>query len=224
MSGTSSRNGGGRIRVTDDSVVTIGTSVNVRDEHINALNATKAKESADETRKGHRRRLKKLIHWWMEEYPAYFEVGTRVLSEEERNDPMKFYHTCDRDIIYEGLRVDMVLAFMAANKKKNQDGDKIYSFTHMRRMHDAILFGARMVKKVLSSTYYSEMDSFLSSFKKEAADARSKGHVDEKSADPICFTLFRLILGWAIERGNLYVWAWSIVHTTAESYGKIYFN
>ena len=128
--------------MTDDSVVTIGTSVNVRDEHINALNATKTKESADETRKGHRCRLKKLIRWWMEEYPAYFKVGTHVLSEEERNDPMKFYHTCDRDIIYEGLRVNMVLAFMAANKKKNQDGDKIYSFTHMCKMHGAILFGA----------------------------------------------------------------------------------
>ena len=49
----------------------------------------------------------------MNEYPVYFEVGTRVLSAEERADPMKFFHTCDRDIVYEGLRVDMVLAYMA---------------------------------------------------------------------------------------------------------------
>jgi F0F1-type ATP synthase epsilon subunit len=43
--------GGGRFRVTDDSVVTIGTDVPVRAEHIDALNATKAKESSDATRK-----------------------------------------------------------------------------------------------------------------------------------------------------------------------------
>jgi hypothetical protein len=45
------------------------------------------------------------------------EVGTRVLSAEEKADPMKFYHTCDRDIVYEGLCVNMVLSNMAATKK-----------------------------------------------------------------------------------------------------------
>jgi hypothetical protein len=59
-----------------------------------------------------------MMYWWMTEYPDYFEVGTRVLTEEEKADPMKFFHTCDRDIISEGLRVEMVLAYMAATKKK----------------------------------------------------------------------------------------------------------
>jgi hypothetical protein len=124
---------------------------------------------------------------------------------------MNYYHTCDRDIIYEGLRVDMVLAYMAANKKKNSEDDKIYSFTHMRKMHDAILFGARTIKKTLSSSYYTEMDSFLSSFKKETADAKSKGNVDEKSADPISYSLFRLILTWAVDQGNIFLWVWTIL-------------
>ena len=203
------RGGGGRFRVTDDTVVTVGTDVQVRAEHVTALNATKKKESADKTRRGHRRRLKKMMYWWMTEYPDYFEVGTRVLTEEEKADPMKLFHTCDRDIIYEGLRVEMVLAYMAATKKK--DGDTIYSYTHMRKIHDAILFGARTVKQILSSTYYSEMDSFLASFKKEVADAWSHGNMDEKSADPISFSLFRMILTWAVERGNIFVWVWTIL-------------
>jgi hypothetical protein len=57
----------------------------------------------------------------MTEYPEYFKVGTRVLTQEGKDNPMNYYHTCDRDIIYEGLRVDMVLAYMAANKKKNSE-------------------------------------------------------------------------------------------------------
>ena len=44
--------------------------------------------------------------------------------------------------------------------------------------------------QVLTSSYYSEMDSFLASFKKETADARSHGNVDEKKADPISSSLF----------------------------------
>jgi hypothetical protein len=41
---------------------------------------------------------------------------------------MKFYQTCGRDIIHEGLRFDMVLtAFIAAkNKKTKPDSDKLY--------------------------------------------------------------------------------------------------
>ena len=81
----------------------------------------------------------------------------------------------------------------------------------MRKVHDAILFGARTVKEVLSTSYYSEMDSFLTSFWKECANAASQGNVDAKSADPISFSLFRLILTWAIEKGNIYVWVWTIL-------------
>ncbi len=101
---------------------------------------------------------------------------------------MKFYHYCDRDLVYEGLRVDMVLAYMAGTKHK--EGQTIYPYLHMHKVHDAILFGARTVEQLLSISYYSEMDSFLNSFKKETADTRSRGNVDEKSADPISFSSF----------------------------------
>jgi hypothetical protein len=58
----------------------------------------------------------------------------------------------------------------------------------MRKMHDAILFGARTVKQSLPSSYYLEMDYFLSPFKKEEAKAKSEGNIDERSADPITFS------------------------------------
>ena len=60
----------------------------------------------------------------------------------------------------------------------------------MQNNHDVVLFGARTAMQVLTSSYYSEMDSFLASFKKETADARSHGNVDEKKADPISSSLF----------------------------------
>lgn len=209
MSSAHRNRGGGRMRITDDSFVTIGTNVEVRAEHVNAWNATKEKEISPATRRGHRNRLKKLIQWWQKEYPMYYEIGTRALSEEERTNPMNFYHTCDRDIVYEGLRVDLVMAFMAANKTKSSSG-KVFSHEHLRKFNDAIIFGALIAKKRLSSEYYAEMGSFLSSFKKENAEARSRGNTDEKSADPISFSLFRTINTWAVEEKNILVWAWTI--------------
>jgi hypothetical protein len=96
----------------------------------------------------------------------------------------------------------------------------MYSFTQIQKIHDAILFGARTVGETLSTSYFSEMDSFLASIRKEIADARSRGNVDEKSADPISFYLFRLILTWAIERGNILVWVWTI--STMEFDGHVH--
>ena len=206
----SSGKASGRFRVTGDTFETIAPDVAVPPKHILAVNATKTRESANNTRRAHQRRLKTLINWLMCNYPDYFEVGTRILSTEERNDPMKFYHTCDRDLVYEGLRVDMIIAYMAANKQKT-GSDKLFSYTHIRKIYDAVLFGARTSKQVLSSKFYSEMEVFLRSFKKESADARSRGMVDEKAADPISFTLYRFILQWAMESGNVLVWVWTIL-------------
>jgi len=45
------RTGGGRLRVTDDTAITVGAEVEVRPEHLRALNVTKTKENAEETRK-----------------------------------------------------------------------------------------------------------------------------------------------------------------------------
>jgi hypothetical protein len=84
----------------------------------------------------------------MLEYPEYFDVGTCVLSVNEKADPMKYYHTRGRDIVYEGLFVDMVVAYMAGTKAKHtKEGAvaEIYSYEHMQKIHDAVLFGARTI-------------------------------------------------------------------------------
>lgn len=70
----------------------------------------------------------------MMEYPDYFEVDACVLSAEEKADPMKYYHKCDRDLVYNGLCVDMVIAYMAATKTKTaaEGADaKIYLHEHV---------------------------------------------------------------------------------------------
>ena len=74
----------------------------------------------------------------------------------------------------------------------------------MRKMNDALLFGARTVKQQSPSSFCTKMDSFLTSFKKEEAKEKSEGNVDEKSADLISFLLFGLILTWSLDSGNVF--------------------
>ena len=54
----------------------------------------------------------------MEKYPDYFEVGTRVLTQDERDDPVFFAHTNDRDLRYAGINVFFVKDFLSAKKVK----------------------------------------------------------------------------------------------------------
>ena len=110
--------GGGRLHVTDDSANIVGTGVEVRPKHLRALNVTKTKQNADETRRGHRRRIKRIIKWWMLEYSHYFEVGTRILSLNKKEDPMMFFHTCDREHHLRGLPSRHGIGLHSWNKTK----------------------------------------------------------------------------------------------------------
>ena len=163
----------GRRRVTDDRHATVGDGVTMQEEHAQQLN--------NETRKSHRRRLYEMMEFWLWNYPEYFEVGTSILTEEEIQNEMLFYHPevrnfNGRDVVYEGLNVDMVLAFFSS--KKHKPNGKMCSNENMRKHHDAITFGASAVGHLLPSAYHSKMDKFQNSFKKVALNVKLMPCVD----------------------------------------------
>ena len=59
----------------------------------------------------------------------------------------------------------------------------------------------------------------MSCYKKEYADQKMKGNVDEREADAISSSLFKLFLRWAVEKGNMFVWCFSLLmwHLRAHS-------
>ena len=77
----------GRIRVhernVDDEAQIIGAGIQINARHTSDIIATEQSGMEDKTRREYRNRIKRMIRWWMENYPDYFEQGTRVLSEEE---------------------------------------------------------------------------------------------------------------------------------------------
>jgi hypothetical protein len=94
-----------------------------------------------------------------------------------------FYHNNTLDLKYEGINVKLILAFLAT--KKTKPSGKTSSFSHNRKYHDAILYGAEKVKGRLPIEYFKEMEKFLNAFRKECAKAKSEGNLDEREAVPI---------------------------------------
>ena len=95
----------------------------------------------------YRNRIAKTISWVEDSYPTYFEDGTREVSEEELQDPRSFHHKNKRDLHYTGLNVNILQAFLGANKfktptEKNPRTDVYVSHGHLRKYDDAIKWGA----------------------------------------------------------------------------------
>ena len=143
--------GGGRIlvhqRETDNTVPIIGADIAINENHAAAAQTTQSKGMKDKTRKDYRYRHKRMVKFFREFYGEYFEQGTKVLSEEEKADPSKYYYNNDRDLIYNGLNVKMVIAY-CSNKKKKENGN-LTSPSDLSKYGDAIKWGAKIAGQVL---------------------------------------------------------------------------
>jgi len=196
-------------------IINGGTAIDA--EHAAAIQHTQAKEMEDKTRKEHRRRIRHLYTWWHDNYIDYFENGTCALSDDEKKDLVRFHHTNDRDIIYEGLNVNLVLAFLVT--KIIKANGKMSSVSDISKYNDAIKWGAGVAEQRLPTEYYEKIEKFVAAYKKEHAGAKKEGNVDEREADPINASLFTLICKWAVEEMNIFIWVFSLLmwHMMARS-------
>lgn len=217
----SRRRSTGRIRAhereTNDAVPILGNGIDVLEEHSLSVQQTEDHDRVTKVKRDYRNRLKQMMLFWQQKYPDYYAVGVRALSEEELADKDKFWWNNKHDVIYQGLNVTMVKAFLASKKKKANG--KMCSNDQLRKYHFAIIFGAEKVNQRLPKSYYEEMDKYLAAFKKETAKAKKGGMLDEQEADPISWVLFRQMLHWALVEKNVFLWVFSLLqwHLMARS-------
>jgi hypothetical protein len=191
-------------RDTDDTTLTV-TRDTLRPEHEAAIFATKDQGMSENVRIDHSNRICRVIHWFFQNYPDATESSTRVITMEEKVDPHLYYFAKDEhDFVYSGLDTRYILSFLAELKDK-KDGGKFYGVSHMSKFYDAIKWGAGIANQRLSREFYTHMDSFYACYKKEWAEQKKRGNVNEREADTINSALFRLLLQWAIEEGNVFV-------------------
>jgi hypothetical protein len=77
--------------------------------------------------------------------------------------------------------------------------DPILSFTSVKPVKLVPTSGCAFLDRIMCD------GSIYSVFKKEYAEAKKNGNVDEKTANPINASLFTLILQWALEEMNIFV-------------------
>ena len=145
------------------------------------------------TRNEHRNRLRRMVDWCIKKYPKFAAIGIRKISTEELNDVTKHFHKQEYDFIYERIDPEIIMAFLSTvRKEKDNDtgSEKTRSYSHIRKFHDAILFGAREQGITLHNDYFTYMEKYLKSFKNESVAARRKGDVNELDSDPMPFPLY----------------------------------
>jgi hypothetical protein len=195
---------------TRDDEHVVGGNIGLQNIHRDQIHETEGNRRKLKTMHEHRNRLRVIINWLKQEYPEYAEAGGVVpISQEMVDDPNFCQHNNTEDLAYNGINVTLVKAFLGSVKRKSNG--KICSFTHVRKFHDAILFGAEQAGEILPRMYHQAIHSFMESFKKESVKAKREGNVDEMNADPIPFELYRRFCKWSLEIGNTFMWVYSVL-------------
>jgi hypothetical protein len=210
--------GGGRLapRVPQTTANEDGNIItaNIQQAHTDGIRETEDHFKSEKSIKDHNRRLHEMIFWTKREYPEYCEEGVIELTEDQRGD-VKRYYKSTHDFVYSTINSDITKAFLSSKKyhpnRKTKDNKPIhYSFSHLRKFYDAILFGSFRAKIALPPQYEMEMKSFIDSLKKEKVKAKKRGETDERESDPIPYELYRKLCKYAIDMGNMFVWAFTV--------------
>lgn len=211
------RGGGGRIRpgdrATDNEAPLIGGDVDLSEEHQANIASTESKEMKDSCRIDYRNREKRIIEWWRNStYSAVAQQGVRPFTEAEKSNPAMYTFNKKETLVCRGFNVKFFKAFLADCKVKKIVDGKTYlkSFDDLRKYYDAVVWVSKTSKEKLPENFFVEMDKWKASYKKECADAKADGRVEENDAEPIGAALFEMILGWAIAENNIFVWVFSL--------------
>ena len=137
---------GGRIRphkrdTGDDNVEILGANIAVPAEHTASVKATERKDLNEKKRRDYRNRIKHIYEWLKIEYPEYYNVGVIELSEAQLANEDMFWWKNKFDLIYQGMNVGMVKAFLAFKKRKANG--KCSSHVQLKKDNHAILWGAK---------------------------------------------------------------------------------
>ena len=133
--------GGGRIRPnereTNDNAAILGANLEIQVEHSQGVRDMEQRGLDLTTKRNYRNRIKEIYTFFAKNYSEYHSVGVRELSEEDQTDPDSYFWKNTHDLIYTGINVRMVKAFLAHNKKHQVNG-KTSSHVQLHKYSDAI--------------------------------------------------------------------------------------
>jgi len=88
------------------------------DQHSSSVQQTEQNDLEKKNKQDYHNCLNHVYTFWEEKYPEYYEGGVRELKDEELADDDMFWWKNKHDIVYEGLNVQMVKAFVGQKKNR----------------------------------------------------------------------------------------------------------
>ena len=159
----------------------------------------------DNCRKDYRNRMQRIMKYWEKERPDIYSTGVVDVSKQDQNDPTKYFFKgkFKKDFECEGFQTRWIEWFLVENKTKKDGKNK--SWDDLRKYKDAIMWGAKTAGFGLPTPFYQMFNEFLKGYKKEFTAAKKRGNTDDATCDPIPFTLYCLLLTWALMSDNILV-------------------
>lgn len=137
------------------------------------------------------------------------------LTPEDLADETRHYHSATHGLRYNKIPATAMQAFISGGLEyKNKEKKTVYKYDHKRKMNDAILYCSQFAKEgngPVTNEYRDEMKAYLDTVKKQSATQKSDGKTEERDADPWHLPLVKLICRWAVETGNIFVWAFLLL-------------
>ena len=115
----------------------LGVDVVVDELHEELVRTIEKEEINDKLWKEYRNRIKHIYVFLKEKYPEYYAIGVITVSEDNKADRNLFWHKNDEDLVYSGLNIKFIKAFLAHSKMKANG--KMCSNSNLRKYKDAIL-------------------------------------------------------------------------------------
>ena len=106
------------------------------------------------TQRDYRRRLTEIMGWIEANDPEQYNHCVVELNAEQANDPNLNYFGNTHDFISENVNFAVVIAFLSSEHNGQ-------SYAHIRKYHDALVFGCKQVGAALPRRYFSEMKLYL---------------------------------------------------------------
>ena len=185
------------------------TEVEILPEHRESGTKTHEFNRSVKVKRDYINRLMKMQKWMQEKYPSHYKDIVFDISEQDLKSRTRFYYKMKRDIKYDRLNYNVWEAFMGDHKMRTDETH--YSYSNMRKYYDALLYGAEQSKHYLTPRFTAQADTYIECLKKEKTNAKKAGNLSIEDADPITQALYLRILFWAVEAGNMFVWAYTVL-------------
>ena len=110
---------------TDFTGLLLGDEIELGDSYVRNVQAIEDFKIDIKTKRTHRNRIKQFYRFLETKFLSYYEIGVRVLSEEELADRKKYFWKNQHDLVYSGLNTKFLKAILSTRVVKKWEDNEL---------------------------------------------------------------------------------------------------